>query len=109
MGTVPVNYLDIFVGILVLSFAVFCFLAGGFTAYFGTGRSKSIGMGLMLMGAVGLVIFLWFTGILGAALPLGNPWPWNLELMALGIVAVIATIVGALAALGIFLMAIMRT
>jgi len=104
---VDVNLLDMFLSILVLAFGIFSILAGAFTAYFGTGRSRSIGGGLIILGIIGFVILLWFSGLLGSAV--ATPVKWDLGMVIAGFIAVIGAVVGALVALGIFLVAIMKS
>lgn len=99
--------LDMFLSILVLAFGIFSILAGAFTAYFGTGRSRSIGGALMILGIVGFVILFWFTGLFGSSFP--SPYGWDSGMVLAGFVAVVGAVVGALAALGIFLVAIMKS
>lgn len=89
-----------FVTILLLVFAIFLILAGLFTAYFGSGKSRIIGYALF---AVGLVV-----GILGAA------W-YHYAYHELGsliyftFLVLLAAVIGALIAVGIFLVAIMKS
>jgi hypothetical protein len=90
---------------LMLVFAVASIIAGVFTAYFGSGKSRAVGAILIVIGLVVGVLFLWFAGILtfmGAA-----PFSFA-EYVVNGVVAVIGAIIGALIALGIFLLAIMK-
>jgi hypothetical protein len=99
--------LDYFMSMLTLVFAVASIIAGIFTAYFGSGRSRAVGAILIIIGLIVFVLFLWGAGlltfmgsapgILAFAGAIGN-----------GIAAVIGAIIGALIALGIFLLAIMK-
>ncbi|MEM2868919.1 MAG: hypothetical protein QW379_00650 [Thermoplasmata archaeon] len=102
-----VVFLDLFLSMLVLAFGIFSILAGAFTAYFGTGRSRSIGGGLIILGLVGVIILLWFSGLFGASS--NPPIDWNSDLVIGGFLAVVGAIIGGLAALGIFLVAIMKS
>jgi hypothetical protein len=104
---IEINLLDMFLSILVLAFGIFSIIAGAFTAYFGTGRSRSIGGALIILGVIGFIILLWFMGLLGSSV--SRPLVWNTDMVVAGFVAVIGAIVGALAALGIFLVAIMKS
>jgi len=104
---VDINLLDMFLGPLVLAFGIICIITGTFTAYFGTGRSRYIGGGLIMLGVLGFVIFLWFTGMFGPSV--AQPVTWDLDMVMAGVVSVIGALIGALAALGIFLLAIMRS
>ena len=97
-----INFL---LSMLMLVFAVASVIAGIFTAYFGSGKSRAVGAILIVIGLVVGVLFLWFAGILtfmGTA-------PFSFEgYVVNGVVAVIGAIIGALIALGIFLLAIMK-
>ncbi len=104
---VDINLLDMFLSILVLAFGIFSIIAGAFTAYFGTGRSRSIGGALIILGVIGFIILLWFTGIFGSSV--SKPMSWDLAMVWAGLVAVLGALVGALVALGIFLVAIMKS
>lgn len=89
-----------FLTILLLIFGLFMILAGAFTAYFGSGRSRTIGIVLVV---VGLVVGL-LSGYLYSAMnhQLGGVL-WETFLV------LIAAIIGALVAIGIFLIAIMKS
>jgi hypothetical protein len=93
---------------LMLVFAIASIIAGIFTAYFGSGKSRIVGAILIIIGLIVGVIFLWGAGILASFM--GTPTGiMNLVgTITNGIVAVIGAIVGALIALGIFLLAIMK-
>lgn len=101
------DLLIVFESIFVLAFAILSLLAGLFTAYFGSGKSRVIGGGLVLIGLIALVVVLWFTGLFGAAV--GRPLEWDMGIVVEGTVAVVAAIVGGLVAIGIFLGAIMKS
>jgi len=87
----------------MLVFAIGTVIAGLFTAYFGSGKSRAIGAVLLLIGIiVGVLFWNYSSGALwGSA-------EWNWELVKNGISAVIGAIIGALIALGIFLAGIMK-
>ena len=96
-----------FLSMLTLVFAIASIIAGIFTAYFGSGKSRAVGAILIIIGLLVGVIFLWGSGLLGF---LGTP-PGIIDFagsIVNGIVAVIGAIIGALIALGIFLLAIMK-
>jgi hypothetical protein len=97
--------LNYFLSMLMLVFAVASVIAGIFTAYFGSGKSRAVGAILIIIGLVVGVLFLWFAGILGF---MGEPLYSFAGSIVNGIVAVIGAVVGALIALGIFLLAIMK-
>ena len=88
---------------LMLVFGIASILAGAFTAYFGSGRSRAVGGILVLIGLIVLVLFFGYTGALSIGLPvLFRGVAIN------GVLAVVGAIIGALIALGIFLLAIMK-
>lgn len=96
------NLMDLFVGMLLLVFAIGTIIAGIFTIYFGSGRSRAIGGILFLIGIVVAVIFY--------ALTTGT-WldkMWNWEAVKAGVASIIGGIIGALIALGVFLAGIMK-
>ena len=96
----PMNFLTV----LVLVFAFFLLLTGVFTAYFGSGKSRKVGAGLLAGGLVLGLLWVVLFGImnLGVNVPVGG-----LIIDALGIL--LAAVLGAAAAIGLFLMAIMKS
>ncbi len=99
--------LQYFLGMLMLVFAIASIIAGIFTAYFGSGKSRGVGAILIILGLIVGFIFLW-----GADVFRIGTLPSFLQFVGTvtnGVVAVVGAIVGALIALGIFLLAIMKT
>ena len=95
-----------FVTIFLLVFSLFMILAGVFTAYFGSGKSRTVGVGLLAAGiVVGLLSgYAYHAGWFGSS----N----KSELGALvweAFVVIVAAVIGALVAVGIFLVAIMKS
>jgi hypothetical protein len=89
-----------FATVLLLIFGLFLILAGLFTAYFGSGKSRTIGVVLLVVGiVVGLGIGFWYHS---AGYGLGN-LVWEAFLV------ILAGAIGALAAVAIFLVAIMKS
>ena len=88
-----------FVIILLLVLGLFLILAGLFTAYFGSGKSRTIGVVLLVVGlVVGILSAYWYH--------INNPLSvlvWEAFLV------IIAAVIGALIAVGIFLVAIMKS
>jgi len=101
----PIQY---FLGMLMLVFAISSIIAGIFTAYFGSGKSRAVGGILMVIGLVIGILFLWGAGILASFMGTPTGVMNIIGSVTNGIVAVIGAIVGALIALGIFLLAIMK-
>ena len=96
-----------FLSMMTLVFAIASVIAGIFTAYFGSGKSRAVGAILIIIGLLVGVIFLWGANLLsfmGAPMDLLN----FSGTIVNGIVAVIGAVIGALIALGIFLLAIMK-
>lgn len=91
-----------FLTILLLTFGLFLVITGAFTAYFGSGKSRKIGVGLLVGGLVVGVLWGWFAG----------PYQANVDLVAIivqSIGVILAAIIGAAAAIGLFLLAIMKS
>jgi uncharacterized membrane protein len=89
-----------FVTIMLLIFGLFLILAGLFTAYFGSGKSRMIGYALFAVGAVaGIATALWYHYAYAA---LGS-------LIYVTFLVLLAAVIGALIAVGIFLVAIMKS
>jgi hypothetical protein len=109
-GLVATAALDIggwqFLEILLLVFSLFMILAGLFTAYFGSGKSRTIGVGLLVAGLViGIVSgYLYHLGTLSP----GTSHDLSL-LVWQSFLVIIAAVIGALVAVGIFLVAIMKS
>ena len=93
-----------FVTILLLTFALFLVITGAFTAYFGSGKSRKIGGGL-LGGGVVLGVF-WVIAV-GPLNMFGAFGLWDVVLQT--IVILVAALIGAALAIGLFLLAIMKS
>jgi len=95
-----------FLTILLLVFGLFLILAGIFTAYFGSGKSRTIGVALLVVGlVVGLLTgYLYHAGTFngGSSGQLGS-------LLWESFLVIVAAVIGALVAIGIFLVAIMKS
>jgi len=90
-------------------FAIASIVAGFFTAYFGSGKSRVVGGILIVIGILVFIIFLWGAGVLQNFM--GRPAEGSIFYfteITKSIVAIIGAIIGALIALGIFLLAIMK-
>ena len=93
-----------FLTVLLMVFALVMVLAGVFTAYFGSGKSRMIGVILLVLGLV--------VGILWSLLtwdPVMNVIDVNLkDVVWSAFQYILAALIGILAAVGIFLLAIMK-
>ncbi|MHB1434921.1 MAG: hypothetical protein ACYCPN_00925 [Thermoplasmata archaeon] len=89
-----------FITVLLLILGLFLILAGAFTAYFGSGKSRAIGAILLVVGLIiGLLSGYYYHlqyHLLGQLL-------WE------GFLILLAAVIGALIAVGIFLVAIMKS
>ena len=103
-----VNIVNQFLSMLTLVFAIASIIAGIFTAYFGSGKSRAVGGILIVIGLLVFIIFLYGANLLSGFL--GTP-TGLLDFQGTiiqGVIAIIGAIVGAAIALGIFLLAIMK-
>ena len=92
-----------FLTILLLVFGLFLILAGVFTAYFGSGKSRMIGVALLVVGLVaGIGTALLYHYSLGSGSSI-------FALLWETFLVIIAAVVGALVAIAIFLVAIMKS
>ncbi len=92
-----------FLTVLVLTFALFMVLAGAFTAYFGSGKSRTIGVVLLLVGLIVGIVWVYlggFTDIIDV---------WLGDVVWAAFLNIIAALIGALIAIGVFLLAIMKS
>ena len=100
--------LNYFLSMMTLVFAIASIIAGIFTAFFGSGKSRAVGGILIIVGLLVFVIFLYganlLTGFLGTPEGILNFQGAIIQ----GVVAIVGALVGAGAALGIFLLAIMK-
>lgn len=92
-----------FVTILILTFSLFLVITGAFTAYFGSGKSRRIGGGL-LGGGLALGIIWGFLGSFTEYIPVDM-----LNLIVQSIAVIAAAAIGAVLAIGLFLLAIMKS
>jgi hypothetical protein len=93
-----------FLTVLILVFALFMLLAGIFTAYFGSGKSRMIGVILLVIGLV--------VGILWVVMALDSVAVIDVDLSGVvwnAFLYILSGLLGALAAIGVFLVAIMKS
>jgi len=93
-----------FLTVLILVFALFMLLAGIFTAYFGSGKSRMIGVVLLVVGLV--------VGILWVVMGLDSVAVIDVDLSKViwdAFLFILSGVLGALAAIGVFLVAIMKS
>jgi len=95
-----------FLTIVVFVFALVMVIAGAFTAYFGSGKSRTVGLVLLIVGLAIGVIWAYLVGWSDIALFADVP-AW--DVMRDAIINIIAALIGALVAVGIFLVAVMKS
>ena len=98
------NLLLEFLTVVILVFALFMLLAGIFTAYFGSGKSRMIGVALL---AIGLIV-----GVLWIVMGLASVEIIDVNMSKViwdAFLYILAGVLGALAAIGVFLLAIMKS
>jgi hypothetical protein len=91
-----------FLTILLMTFALFLVITGAFTAYFGSGKSRKIGVGLLVGGLLVGLLWGYYAGPVSPSVDL-------LTVVAQSIGVILAAIIGAAAAIGLFLLAIMKS
>ena len=95
-----------FLTILVFVFALVLLIAGIFSAGFGSGKSRKIGIVLLIAGLAIGIIWAYLVGWSDIELFADVP-AWDVIYDA--IFNILAALIGALAAVGIFLVAIMKS
>ncbi len=93
-----------FVTILILTFSLFLVITGAFTAYFGSGKSRKIG-GALLGGGLVLGVVWVLLGGFNKFIPV----PSMLNVVVQSIAVIAAAAIGAVLAIGLFLLAIMKS
>jgi uncharacterized membrane protein len=96
-----------FLVILLLVFGLFLILAGIFTAYFGSGKSRTIGVILLVVGLIaGIGTAFWYHQYV---VPNNHGMVMLGSLIWQAFLVILAAAVGALVAIAIFLVAIMKS
>ncbi|MBE0517948.1 MAG: hypothetical protein IH630_01825 [Thermoplasmata archaeon] len=93
-----------FMTVLLMIFGLFMLLAGVFTAYFGSGKSRIIGVVLLVIGLI--------VGVLWAVMCIDSVAVIDVNLSKViwdAFLYILAGLIGALAAVGVFLLAIMKS
>jgi hypothetical protein len=93
-----------FLTVVILVFALFMLLAGVFTAYFGSGKSRMIGVALLVIGLI--------VGLIWVMMGIDSVDMIDVDLAKViwdAFLYILAGVIGALAAIGVFLLAIMKS
>lgn len=99
------NWMD-FLTVIMIAFAIVMILAGLFTTYFGTGRGRTIGLVILAAGIIVGAVWIWLTGYSDVK-PFCDVELWDVFQRAL--VDFIGILIGALVAVGIFLIGVMKS
>ena len=95
-----------FLTLVVVFFALVLIVAGIFTAGFGSGKSRTVGIILLVIGLVIGVIWVYLAGYSDVKVFADVPF---LDVVRDAIINLIAVLIGALAAVGLFLVAVMKS
>ncbi len=102
-NSIPTENAGNFVTILLLTFSIFMILAGAFTSYFGTGKSRAVGAVLLVVGIIVAIVWLFVANYYSYTTPGLADVIWGAFL------SIVAAIIGAVIAVLVFLLAIMKT
>ena len=95
-----------FLTIVIFVFAIVMVIAGIFSAYFGSGKSRTYGMIMLAVGAVVLALWTYLVGYSDITL-FSDVAAW--DVMYNTLISLIAVLIGALVAVGIFLVAVLKS
>ena len=96
-----------FVTVIVFAFAIVMVLAGVFTAYFGSGKSRTSGIIMLVAGVAVGVLWAFLCNGFGMDPIIENVDVWNVFISAF--IDMVGVLIGAIAAVAIFLFAILKT
>ncbi|HKM13306.1 MAG TPA: hypothetical protein VJY42_00040 [Candidatus Methanomethylophilaceae archaeon] len=95
-----------FLTIVIFVFAIVMVIAGIFSAYFGSGKSRTYGIVMLVTGIIVFVIWAFLVGWSNIELFAEVP---ALDLMIESLITFLAIMLGALIAVGIFLVAVLKS
>ena len=96
-----------FVTVMVLAFGIFLMLAGIFTAWFGNGKSRMAGLIMVIAGAVAFAVWMLLCGaggIMDAVIDVDV-----MKVFVDALINFIGVLIGALVAIGIFLVVVLKS
>ena len=96
-----------FVTVIILAFAIVMVMAGLFTAYFGSGKSRTSGIIMLIAGIAVGVLWVFLCNGFGMDPIIENVDVWNVFFSAF--IDMVGVLIGAIAAVAIFLFAILKT
>ena len=86
-----------FLTLVVFAFALVMLVAGIFAAYFGSGKSKAAGGAMAIIGLIVGIVWAYFCDV--------NTW----DTVYVAIISLIGILIGALVAVGIFLVVVLKS
>ena len=92
--------------LIVLAFALVILLAGVFSAFFGSGKSRAYGGVMAIIGLVVGVVWVYLTGFSDIS-PFYEVYTWDDIYNA--ILNLVGILIGALVAVGIFLVVVLKS
>lgn len=95
-----------FLTVAILAFALMMLLAGIFTAYFGTGKSRTIGFILLAVGIIVGVLWVYLAGF--SDIEVLRVCGFG-DIILDAILDFLAIMIGAMVAVGVFLIAVMKS
>ena len=99
------NAFMVFLTVFLLVFALGLLIAGIFTVYFGSGKSRGIGAGLLVGGVlIGLLVVIACNNDIAIFEDV-----WLEKIFSEALVYLLGAVIGILAAIGLFLLAIMKS
>ena len=96
-----------FVTVTILAFAIMMVLAGLFTAYFGSGKSRMAGFIMLIVGIVVGILWVFLCNGFGSDPIIDGVDVWNVFFSAL--IDLIGVLIGAIIAVAIFLVAVLKS
>lgn len=95
-----------FLTVAIIAFAIVIILAGLFTAYFGTGKSRTAGCIMLIVGLVVGALWAYLCGYSDVEV-FADVAMWDVFLTAL--INLLGVLIGAIVAVVIFLVAVMKS
>ena len=95
-----------FLTLVVFAFALVMLVAGIFSAYFGSGKSKAAGGAMAIIGLIVGIIWAYLVGFSDIE-PFCDVATWDVVYTA--IISLIDILIGALVAVGIFLVVVLKS
>lgn len=95
-----------FLTLVVFAFALVMLVAGIFSAFFGSGKSKAAGGAMAIIGLIVGIIWAYLVGFSDIE-PFCSVATWDVVYNA--VIALIGILIGALVAVGIFLVVVLKS